>query len=177
MSVRYDRAMTQANLAVTLSSIAFVMVTMSARTPSWAAAQTSTQTSSAPQDKLPDGPGKSVFVKVCGDCHAPESAVSVLRSREEWTLTLNDMAQRGAQGTDQEFDQILDYLVGNFSPIQVNKASATDLESTLGVSTAVAEAIVGYRQENGNFKTVDDLKKVPGVDAAKIDNRKDRLVF
>jgi len=156
---------------------AFVMVTMSARTPSWAGAQTSTQTSSAPQDKLPDGPGKSAFVKVCGDCHAPESAVIMLRSREEWTLTLSDMAQRGAQGTDQEFEQILDYLVRNFSPIQVNKADAKDLESALDVSTSAAEAIVSYRQEKGSFKTGEDLKKVPGVDAAKIDARKDRLVF
>jgi competence protein ComEA len=36
---------------------------------------------------------------------------------------------------------------------------------------------VTYRQQNGSFKTLDDLKNVPGVDAAKVDARKARLSF
>jgi competence protein ComEA len=129
------------------------------------------------QVKLPDGPGKSAFVKVCSDCHSPESAVSMLRTREEWTATLGQMAQMGAQGTDQEFEQILEYLVTNFSPIQMNQATAKELESALDIPANIAEAIVSYRQEKGSFKSVDDLKKVPGLDAEKVDARKDRLTF
>ena len=41
----------------------------------------------------------------------------------------------------------------------------------------VAGAVVKYRQANGPFKSVDDLKKVAGVDVAKIEARKDRFVF
>jgi competence ComEA-like helix-hairpin-helix protein len=36
---------------------------------------------------------------------------------------------------------------------------------------------VKYRAEYGNFKTLGDLKKVPGINAAKLDARKDRVVF
>ncbi len=36
---------------------------------------------------------------------------------------------------------------------------------------------MSYREANGNFKTLDDLKKVPGLDAVKIESKKDRLEF
>ena len=34
-----------------------------------------------------------------------------------------------------------------------------------------------HRDKNGPFKSIGDLKKVPGIDAAKIDAKKDRLTF
>ncbi|HKX30835.1 MAG TPA: helix-hairpin-helix domain-containing protein, partial [Blastocatellia bacterium] len=40
-----------------------------------------------------------------------------------------------------------------------------------------AAAIIQYRAKNGKFKSIEDLKKVPGVDAAKIEAKKDRLTF
>jgi competence ComEA-like helix-hairpin-helix protein len=40
-----------------------------------------------------------------------------------------------------------------------------------------AEAIVVYREKNGNFKEWQDLQKVPGVDPKKIESRKDHITF
>jgi len=45
------------------------------------------------------------------------------------------------------------------------------------VPAGIAEAIVAYRQANGDFKTLDDLKKVPGLDAVKVDAQKTRITF
>jgi len=36
---------------------------------------------------------------------------------------------------------------------------------------------VEYRGKNGDFKSIDDLKKVPDLDAKKVDLKKDRLAF
>jgi competence protein ComEA len=58
-----------------------------------------------------------------------------------------------------------------------NKATAKELEATLDVPAAVAEAIVAYRGEKGEFKTVEDVKKVPGLESATIEARKARIVF
>ena len=63
------------------------------------------------------------------------------------------------------------------SPIPINKATAKDLQTALGVTADVAEAIVAYPVEKGDFKTVDDVKKVPGLEAAKIDALRSRVVF
>ena len=87
------------------------------------------------------------------------------------------MARFGAEATDQEFDQILTYLAKHFSPIRINKAVATDLASTLEVPAAVAEAIVAFREKNGEFKSLDDLTKVPGLDRGRIEAQKARIVF
>jgi competence protein ComEA len=69
------------------------------------------------------------------------------------------------------------YLAKHFSPITVNKATAKDLEATLDVPTNLAEAIVAYRLDKGEFRTVDDLKKVPGLDSGKIETQRARIVF
>jgi competence protein ComEA len=37
--------------------------------------------------------------------------------------------------------------------------------------------VLAYRAKNGNFKSIDDLKKVPGIDPAYIESKKDRLAF
>jgi competence protein ComEA len=127
--------------------------------------------------RFPPGPGRDALFKVCKECHGPESVLGQLKTYDEWSKTLDDMANAGAQATDEEWNQILAYLTQHFSLIFVNKASVSDLASTLDLSEKAAQAIVQVRTENGNIKTIEDLKKVPGVDGAKIDARKDRLVF
>jgi competence protein ComEA len=131
--------------------------------------------------ELPDGPGKATVVKVCSSCHSPDNVLSNGQDRAGWEATINKMAGFGANGTDEEFTAILDYLTKNFpppdAPVNVNKATAVQLETGLGLSTAEGEAIVKYREKNGDFKTIDDVKKVPDVDAKKIDAKKDKLAF
>jgi competence protein ComEA len=47
--------------------------------------------------------------------------------------------------------------------VSINSASAEELAKALnGVGLKKAQAIVSYREEYGPFKTVDDLKQVPG---------------
>ena len=127
--------------------------------------------------RFPPGPGRDALFKVCKECHGPESVLGQLKTHDEWSKTLDEMAANGAQGTDDEWNQILAYLDQNYSLIFVNKASAKDLASMLDVPEAVAAAIVQTRADKGSFKSIDDLKRVPGIDGAKLDARKDRLVF
>ena len=88
----------------------------------------------------------------------------------------------GMKGTDKELTAVVEYLAKNFPAeeipkINVNKAKAIELESGLSLKRSEAAAIIEYREKNGNFKSIEDLKKVPGVDAAKIEAKKDRLIF
>jgi len=61
--------------------------------------------------------------------------------------------------------------------VNVNTAPAIEMESRLSLKRSQAAAIIAYRTKNGKFKSIDDLKKVPGVDAAKIEAKKVRIVF
>jgi competence protein ComEA len=130
-----------------------------------------------PNDPFPDSAGKPALLKVCANCHTADTVIQSFRTRQEWSDVIDQMARFGAEGSDQEFDQILTYLSRHFSPIKVNKAAAKDLETVLDIPPAVAEAIVAYRSKNGDFKTLDDLKNVPGLEASRIEAQKARIVF
>ena len=137
-----------------------------------------------PAKQLPDGPGKDVVERVCSACHGPEIVMTKRLTKDGWSQVVDDMIQRGAQGSDDDFAQIVDYLAVNFSPqsnaakkVNVNKAAADELKTGLGLSPEQAKAIVDYRQQNGDFKSLADLKKVSGLDAATIDGIKDRVAF
>ena len=58
-------------------------------------------------------------------------------------------------------------------PINVNQASAADLEELPGVGPATAAAIVSERDRNGPFLSVDDLDRVPGIGPTKIEALRD----
>ncbi|MEW5838635.1 MAG: helix-hairpin-helix domain-containing protein [Pseudomonadota bacterium] len=47
--------------------------------------------------------------------------------------------------------------------IDINSATATQLESLPGIGPAKAKAIVDYRTQNGPFQSAADLEKVPGI--------------
>jgi competence protein ComEA len=130
--------------------------------------------------ELPDGPGKDVLVKTCSSCHSVDNVMANGQDRAGWEATLQKMAGFGAQASDEEFTQILEYLVKNFpanAAINVNKAIAPQLVSGLGLTAAEADAVIAYRKQNGDFKTIDDLKKVPNLDGKKLDAKKDRIAF
>jgi competence protein ComEA len=137
--------------------------------------------SAADKPKLPDGPGKATMERVCGSCHGAEIVLGKKLTRDGWSQIVMTMIQRGAQGTDDEFADIVDYLTNTVSAeaakINVNKATAKQLQTGLEISDKDADAILHYREANGDFKTVDDLKKVPGVDVAKIEAKKGKLSF
>jgi competence protein ComEA len=132
--------------------------------------------------EIPAGPGKDATVKYCANCHSAEQAVSLRQGREEWAGTIEKMVGMGAKIPDDSYDAILGYLAKHFGadaplPIRVNKAEAVDLESLLLLKRSEAAAIIQYRTDHGNFKSIDDLRKVPGVDFKKIEAKKDLLVF
>jgi competence protein ComEA len=183
-------SMTRATLSMLVFAIALAGLTAAAMLPAFAQTPQSASHLRAPrygeqaggqaglaQDPFPESAGKPVLLKVCSNCHAAETVIQSLRTRQEWSDVIDQMARFGAEASDQEFDQILTYLSRHFSPIKVNKAAAKDLESFLDVPAAVAEAIVDYRSKNGDFKTLDDLKRMPGLDADRIEARKARIVF
>ena len=52
-------------------------------------------------------------------------------------------------------------------PININRATARQLDALDGVGPVIAQRSVDYRKINGSFLTIDDLQKVSGIGAAK----------
>jgi competence protein ComEA len=58
-------------------------------------------------------------------------------------------------------------------PVDLNRADAAEFDTLPGVGPATAAAIVGDRDRNGPFASVDDLDRVPGIGPAKLDALRD----
>jgi competence protein ComEA len=130
---------------------------------------------------LPDGPGKDVTVQACGTCHEARRAASVRLTREGWAAVIDSMTKRGARVSPEQFPVVLDYLATNFlgqapQPLNLNTAAQIDLEAAGGLLRREAAAVIRYREQHGRFKTIDDLKKIPGLDFKKIESRRDAVV-
>jgi len=132
---------------------------------------------SSAQDPLPEAPAKKTVESVCGGCHDLDTAIGERHDKAGWQTVIATMVNRGARASDQEFDAIVDYLAKYFGVVNVNKASAKEIEDGLGISTEQSAAIVRYRGANGEFKDLEGLKKVPGLDAKLLEDRKDRITF
>lgn len=53
------------------------------------------------------------------------------------------------------------------SKVNINTATQTELELLTGIGPSIASKIISYRKENGKFKTIEDIKNVPGIGEAK----------
>ena len=135
---------------------------------------------SAPAAKaqdLPAGPAKDITDQVCGACHGTDLLTARRATREGWGYIVDDMVSRGASASDDQVKQIKEYLFKNFGQVNVNKADATEIANVLEITPAQADAIVKYRADHGPYKSVDDVKKAPGLETAKLDTKKDRFTY
>ena len=60
--------------------------------------------------------------------------------------------------------------------VDINTATAEELEQLKGIGSALAQRIVKDREENGAFETLDDLSRVSGIGPSKIDGLRDTAV-
>lgn len=60
-------------------------------------------------------------------------------------------------------------------PLDLNRASAEELEALPGVGPALAERILEYRTKAGGFKKVEELLKVPGIGPKKLAGIKSKI--
>jgi competence protein ComEA len=61
--------------------------------------------------------------------------------------------------------------------VNINTATADELESLHGVGPKKAQAIINYRQKNGSFQRLEDLMKVSGIGPKTFTDNKDRLTI
>jgi len=136
----------------------------------------------AAQPELPEGPGKAETAKLCTQCHELARSLAPRQDRDGWNITMAKMTGLGMKATEEEVAIVTNFLASHYPapdvpPLNVNTASAIQLESRLTLRRSQAAAVIAYREKNGNFKSIEDLKKVPGIDPEKFESKKDKIVF
>jgi competence protein ComEA len=162
--------------------VGVLAIAMSTQTPVSAAQAPDSSAAADAYPEFPPGEGREAVLRLCVKCHSPNIILASGQDRRGWENTITKMARQGAEGSDEDFTDIADYLTANFPPsavkkVFVNMATDKQLSDVLGISLDDAKAIVAYRDKVKGFKSLEDMKAVPNVDAKKIDAKKDQLVF
>jgi hypothetical protein len=114
--------------------------------------------------------------KICSACHGMQMVMDTPRDYDTWHDTVQKMIDRGARGTPEEFDLVMDFLFQSMTPVDVNHADPETLMAILRASQAAADAIVA-RRSSRPFKDLADLERsVPGLDKTLLDGKK-RMIF
>lgn len=72
-------------------------------------------------------------------------------------------------------ENILSSGIKKNSKVNINKANEGELQNLSGIGLSIAKRIVQYRNENGNFKNLEDIKNVSGIGDSKYENIKDEI--
>ena len=128
-------------------------------------------------DKPTDEQAAGLFVRMCNECHDAARISSTRRTRTDWEGQIGQMIEKGAKGTDKEFETVIGYLLRTFGKVYINSAMADEIVAVLTLSQKDADTIVAYRAANGKFVDFDALKRVPGIDMKKLEARRDAVGF
>lgn len=60
--------------------------------------------------------------------------------------------------------------------VNINTATQNELDGLPGIGPALAQRIIDFREENGNFKSIEDIQNVKGIGNSKFDEIKDKIV-
>lgn len=63
---------------------------------------------------FPEGPGKDVFIRVCTRCHEASNSTKLRLTHRQWQGKVYAQADRGAEASGEELDQIVEYLYRNY---------------------------------------------------------------
>ena len=113
-------------------------------------------------DLDPDPADAKAVAAVCTACHSSAQFLTAARPYLRWEQTMQDMLDRGAQGTDEQLDHVLSYLVKNITIVNINASPPEQLIMTLQIPSTVADEIVAKRTAHP-FANVDELKAVKGI--------------
>ena len=124
-----------------------------------------------------DDAGAALFTSMCIKCHDAARITAMRRTGPEWEEVLVKMIEKGATGTEKEFESVYNYVLRNFGKLFINVAKPDEITTILGLSAKDAEGIVEYRKTNGPFADFEAVKKVPGIDLKKLEQQKDAVAF
>ena len=102
-------------------------------------------------------------------------AYSVKDGQKIYIPNVNDKENEEEYITQEAGDEVIVEGEVKTSKVNINTAKQTELETLSGIGPSIALKIINYREENGEFKTIEDIKNVPGIGDAKFENIKENI--
>lgn len=112
---------------------------------------------------------KSV-TKTINVCKCPTYDISSCTKKEESVIVPSEGASNNKVSNEVVSDT-------KTSIVNINTASISELKTLTGIGESKAKAIISYREKNGGFKSIDEIKKVSGIGNATYEKFKDNITI
>ena len=91
-------------------------------------------------------------------------------------LSLRDRQDRGPCAViETEVEVPREEIAPDFPPVDLNTATAEELDTLPGIGESLARRIIAYREANGPFGSIEEIMEVSGIGEAKFAELKDRV--
>ncbi len=110
---------------------------------------------------LPDGTGKAETIKLCSKCHPVDQSISLRQGQTAWAETISKMVKLGAEGSDNDFNTVLQYLVKFYGAPSgaAPGGSLTEVAPAPSASTEIASRLPGVATLPNKGIPVDPAKE------------------
>jgi competence protein ComEA len=113
-----------------------------------------------PSQGIPSATEKQVVASQATELAERERRTAVLSGRNVQGPNIDAVAQTGLSQTPIH------------SRLDLNRASAGELESLPGIGTVLAQRVIAFRESVGRFQKIEDLREVKGIGAKKFERLK-----
>jgi hypothetical protein len=118
---------------------------------------------------MPPGNGRGLITVSCTGCHGLRVIVNARRTPAEWSVTLNDMIQRGSPVFPDEIEMMSNYLARSFPAtlpklVNANTASREEMEKLPGMNAEIAARMVDARAKSGAFGNSEAMRRALGME-------------
>lgn len=97
------------------------------------------------------------------------------RAKKLQNHELIHIKNKNDQGAAVQADNAVSNNISQSAMININTATAEELKTLKGIGDAKAENIIQYRDKNGGFKDISDIKNVDGIGEAMFEKIKDKI--
>src|SRR5262245_49299835 len=101
-----------------------------------------------PASSPSDDPANELFIATCNRCHDAARITALRRTKTEWEEVINKMIERGATGSEDDFQTVFGFLRRHYGKVYINSANGDEITTTLGLSSKDADAVLAYRKAN-----------------------------
>ena len=128
--------------------------------------------------KVPEGARAADAVNACGGLLPTADSEKVnmaqaLKDGQQLKVPEKNPAVNGSQNDRSKIDK--SKSVDNGEKVNINTADERTLDNLPGIGPAMAKRIIEYRETEGAFQSIEDIKKIRGIGEAKFAKLKDKI--
>ena len=103
------------SLILLSACLGVLAIAMSTQTRVSAAQAADSSVAADTYPEFPPGEGRETALRLCVKCHSPNIILASGQDRKGWENTITKMVRKGAEGSDEDFTDIADYLTEQIS--------------------------------------------------------------